>query len=288
MTKKILITGKNSFIGSSFMKYCSKNNIDFDIEEMSVRGEEWKNEDLSEYDTVFHVAGIAHANPSENQADFYYKVNSDLAIEVAQHAKEAGVKQFIFMSSAIVYTSSELDNGKITKNTIPKSDDFYGDSKIQAEKGLNLLNNEKLKIVILRPPMIYGKGSKGNYSRLSKLARTTPVFPNYNNKRSMLHIDNLTELIRLIIVNEDEGIFFPQNPDYVKTSDLVKTIAAHYNHKVWLTKLANPIIPLLNHITLFNKVFGNLYYDRNMSIYDKGNYQIRDLKKSVKLTENSK
>lgn len=285
MTKKVLITGKNSYIGTSFIEYCQKNHVDLAIDELSVHGEDWKNTDFSQYDTILHVAGIAHANPSEDQAELYYKVNSDLAIEVAKYSKESGAKQFIFMSSAIVYTSSELENGKITKNTLPKSDDFYGDSKIQAEKGLRLLNNENFQVAILRPPMIYGKYSKGNYLRLSKLAQKTPVFPDYENKRSMLHIDNLTELIRLIIVNEDEGLFFPQNPDYVKTAGLVKVIANHYNHKIWLTKLINPVITPLTNITIFNKVFGNLYYEKSMSRYNKGTYQVRNLKDSIELTE---
>lgn len=283
--KRILITGKGSYIGRSFINYCSKKNYDFEIDELSVYGDEWKKEDFSKYDTVFHVAGIAHANPSKDQAPLYYAVNRDLAVEVAEHAKKSDVRQFIFMSSAIVYTSSELKNGKITKKTIPKSDDFYGDSKIQAEEGLIPLQDNIFKVAILRPPMIYGKGSKGNYPKLAKLAQKTPVFPNFDNKRSMLHIENLSELISLIIKNKDEGTFFPQNPDYVKTTDLVKTVADYYNNNILFTKLANPLIQVLKNITIFNKVFGNLYYDKSMSEYKNGNYQIVDLKKSIELTE---
>ena len=109
------------------------------------------------------------------------------------------------MSSIIVYGSK---NPLITKSTVPQPDNFYGDSKLKAEKELLLLNDDKFKVVILRPPMIYGKNSKGNYPLLAKIARKSPFFPNIKNQRSMLYIDNLCEFIRLIIDNAEAGIFF--------------------------------------------------------------------------------
>lgn len=285
--KRILITGKGSYVGSSFIEYCSKNNYNFKIDELSLYGDKWKETNFSKYDTVFHVAGIAHTNPSKDEAPLYYAINRDLAIEVAQHAKNSGVKQFVFMSSAIVYTSSIIKNGKITYETIPRSSDFYGDSKLQAERGLNHLQDNNFKIAILRPPVIYGKGSKGNYPKLAKLARRTPIFPNFNNKRSMLHVDNLCELIRLIIINEDEGVYFPQNSDYVTTTDLVKIIADYYNNRIMFTKVANPIIKVFKNITIVNKIFGDFYYEKRMSKYKNGDYQVRDLRNSIKVTERS-
>lgn len=283
--KKILITGERSYIGRSFMKYCEDANEDFFVQELSVRGDQWKNTNFSKFDTVFHVAGVAHSSPRKKQAPLYYAINRDLAIEVAIHAKKSNVKQFIFMSSAIVYNDSNLENGKVTEDTEPKSANFYGDSKIQAEEGLVPLRDDKFKIAILRPPMVYGKDSKGNYPVLATVARKIPVFPDYTNKRSILHIDNLCELIRLIILNEENGVFFPQNPEYVKTSDLVKSISKYYNSPIYLTKLANPIINLLVEFGIFKKIFGNFYYQKAMSKYDKGDYQIRNFKNSIELTE---
>ena len=181
MTKKILITGKNSYIGHSFIEYCKKNDVDFEIDELDVHGDEWKNHDFSYYDTVFHVAGIAHNSSNSKLEDLYYEVNRDLTIAIAEKAKNDGVKQFIFMSSIIVYGTK---NEFIDADTEPDPDNFYGDSKLQAEEGILRLQDNIFNVVIIRPPMIYGKGSKGNYPLLSKLSQITPFFPNYENQRS--------------------------------------------------------------------------------------------------------
>lgn len=282
MTKRILITGKNSYIGTSFIEYCHKNNIGFDIDELSVHGDEWKQEDFSKYDAVLHVAGIAHNSSDPKLEDLYYEVNRNLTIQVAQKAKSEGVSQFIFMSSIIVFGTK---NEMIDENTKPNPDNFYGDSKLQAENGLKVLISQDFKVAIVRPPMIYGKGSKGNYPLLSRLARKTPVFPDYDNKRSMLHIDNLCSLLSLIIKNEESGNFHPQNPAYVKTSDMVKSISIVHGKKIWMIKLFNPVIKLASNVNIINKVFGNLYYEMSMSQHFNVKYQINNLEESIVLTE---
>lgn len=284
--KKILITGKDSYIGTSVEKWLKNSEEKFLIDTVDTRENKWKEIDFSQYQVVFHVAGIAHANAKKNQADLYYSVNRDLCIEIAKYAKEKGVRQFIFMSSAIVYTSSKLEDGRITRSTIPQSKDPYGDSKIQAEKGLSKLEDNDFKVVILRPPMIYGKGSRGNYPKLAKMARRIPFFPNYPNKRSMLYIDHLAELIRLIILNEDSGTFFPQNKEYTQTSQMVKMIANIHDHPLVLIRIFNPLINLFKNVTIINKVFGNLFYDKELSQYSEGNYQLYSLQETITLTEN--
>lgn len=287
MTKKILITGKDSYIGRSFIEYCNKQSIDFEIEELDVRDDNWQDVDFSMFDSVFHVAGIAHNSSDSKLEDLYYQVNRDLTIEIAKKAQEDGVSQFIFMSSMIVFGNNPNGKTRITKETQPNPDNFYGDSKLQAEKGLKELESENFNVVILRPPMIYGKGSKGNYPLLSKFAQKSPIFPDYPNKRSMLHIDNLCELVRLMIENEESGIFHPQNKELVQTSEMVRLIAKHHHHKMWFTKLGNPLISLLFRANVLKKVFGDLYYVKSISLYHYGDYQITDFKESIKLTEES-
>ncbi|MGF3182945.1 NAD-dependent epimerase/dehydratase family protein [Facklamia sp. P12934] len=284
MTKKVLITGKDSYIGTSFIKYCKENNYDLIIDEVDTRNDKWKQADFSQYDVVFHVAGIAHANAKKSQSDLYYKVNTDLTIEIANHAKKNGVKQFIFMSSIIIYSSSKLINGEITKDTIPYSKDPYGDSKIKAENGIIPLSDENFKVVILRPPMIYGPNSKGNFPKLVRLAKLTPIFPKFENKRSILFIDNLNELINIIIQKNCEGTFFPQNSEYIKTIDIVDSISKIYGRKIFYTSFFNPIIENLKNFSLFSKIFGSLYYSKVMSQY-KINYQIICYEESIKRTE---
>ena len=199
--KKILITGANSYIGTSLEKWLGRYPDKYSLDTVDMRDDSWKEKYFSEYDVVFHVAGIAHVSSDPKMEDLYYKVNRDLTIDVAKKAKNAGVKQFIFMSSIIVYGDSSNINEKrvIDKNTILDPSNFYGDSKLQAEEGIKPLGSDDFKIVILRPPMIYGKDSKGNYPKLAKAAQKLPVFPNIDNQRSMLHIDNLCEFIKLMI-----------------------------------------------------------------------------------------
>jgi nucleoside-diphosphate-sugar epimerase len=283
--KKILITGKNSYVGNSLKKWLGNYPDRYSIDSISLRDDSWKEKDFSEYDVVLHVAGIAHVSSDPKMEEMYYKVNRDLTIESAEKAKAEGVKQFIFMSSIIVYGDSSSKRRVIDKNTTPTPSNFYGNSKLQAEEGIKPLENNNFKVAIIRPPMIYGKGSKGNYSRLAKMAQKLPFFPDIDNQRSMLHIDNLCEFLKIMIDNQENGLFYPQNKEYVKTSEMVRLIAAVHGKNMMLTKIFNrPLRILALKVGLINKVFGNLVYEQSMSNH-KVEYRIRDLKKSIKLTE---
>lgn len=283
--KRVLITGKGSYIGTHFKEYLEKEPEKYYVEELDMIDGTWKDFDFSKFDAVYHVAGLAHSTPDESQREVYYKVNTDLTYEVAKKAKEAGVKQFIFMSSIIVYGSGKIGEDRIiTKDTPLTPDNFYGDSKKQAEIKIRPLEDDNFKIVILRPPMIYGPNSKGNYPLLAKFAKKTPIFPTIKNKRSMLFLGNLLEFVKLMIDNEETGIFLPQNKEYVSSYDLVKKISKIHNHKIIFIGLFNPIIKLFNKQTYINKVFGNLTIDKNLSIY-KQNYNKYSFNESIEETE---
>lgn len=289
--KKILITGANSYIGTSFENYIKENYVDrYTVDTVDMIDGSWREKDFSGYDTVFHVAGIAHSDTgkvSEERKQFYYAVNADLTVEAAKKAKADGVKQFIFMSSAIVYgDSAPIGKAKvITKGTPLSPANFYGDSKVQAEKFIIPLSDDSFMVVILRPPMIYGKGSKGNYPQLSKFAQKFPFFPCVKNKRSMLYIGNLVEFVRLMIENEEHGVFFPQNSAYSNTSEMVKMIAGVHGKRIRLVKGFTWVMKILSHVTsLVNKAFGNLCYDMSLSEY-KENYRLYSLEESIRMTE---
>ncbi len=261
--RSVLITGANSYIGTNVERWLLKEPDKYHVETLDMKDPNWVNFDFSKFDVVFHVAGIAHSTPKKSEKDLYYRVNTQLTIETAKIAKEAGVKQFIFMSSMIVYSSKER---VITKDTKPNPDNFYGDSKLQAEIGLNKLSDKTFKIVVLRPPMIYGPNSKGNFPRLMSFARKSFIFPNFKNKRSMLYIDNLSNSIKYLIDNEVEGLFFPQNSEYMCTSEIVRMSAKLINKRIWFTRIFNPIIYLTRGlISIVNKMFSDSYYDVNMS-----------------------
>lgn len=288
--KKILITGANSYIGTSFEKYVMQWPDKYQVDTVDMIDGTWRERDFSGYDCVYHVAGIAHNDTgkvTEEQKALYYRVNTDLTIETAQKAKSEGVKQFIFMSSAIVYGDS-APIGKsmcITKDTPVAPANFYGDSKVQAENGILPLGDDSFRVVILRPPMIYGPGSKGNYPVLSKLARKLPVFPSVKNQRSMLYIGNLMEFVRLMVENDEQGIFWPQNAEYSNTAELVAQIARAHGKKILLVPGFGWALNLLSHVTkLVNKAFGNLTYEMCLSEY-KHHYRIFTLEESIIQTE---
>lgn len=288
--KRILITGANSYIGTCFERYMQAFADEYTVDTVDMIDGTWRKKDFSCYDAVFHVAGIAHSDNgkiSEEKAKLYYAVNTDLTVETAKKAKADGVKQFIFMSSAIVYgNSAPLGKTKmITADTPVTPANCYGDSKVQAENGILPLSDESFKVVVLRPPMIYGKDSKGNYPTLVKFAKKLPLFPYVKNERSMLYVQNLTEFIRLMIANEESGIFFPQNAEYTNTSEMVKRIGKAHGKKVRLVKGFGWALKLLGCFTgLIDKAFGSLTYDQAMSEY-KENYRKFSLSESIEATE---
>ncbi len=192
--KRILITGKSSYLANQFRSFLSGNE-NYQIDLISVR-EGWKDSDFSSYDVVVHMAGLAHSSPKDDEKEKYYAINRDLAIEVARKAKQDGCAQFVFMSSVIVYGSHHT---LITKDTPLCPDNFYGDSKKQAEEGILPLQDESFHVAVIRPPMIYGPGSKGNYRLLSRFSCVTPFFPNVYNERSMLYVDNFCACLKGMI-----------------------------------------------------------------------------------------
>lgn len=297
--KKVLITGAGSYIGESFKAYAEKNySGNFSVDSVDMIDGSWRERDFSAYDIVYHVAGIAHAdvgNVSDETKEKYYAVNTDLAVEVCQKAKAEGVKEFLFMSSMIVYGESAPFGVKkiIDEHTVPNPANFYGDSKLQADVGVRELADDNFKVIVLRPPMIYGKGSKGNYPTLAKFAKKLPIFPKVENERSMLYIENLCEFLcqtMLIDVEENAVVLIPQNGEWTKTSEMVEEIAEVSGKKIWEIGVLNPAVSVASRIPgkiggLVNKAFGNMAYAHEMSEYLGMDYQVVGLRESIMRTE---
>ncbi|EDP68094.1 UDP-glucose 4-epimerase (galactowaldenases) [Carnobacterium sp. AT7] len=283
MTKKILITGKNSYIGNQLAAWLNKEPEKYEVIKECVRDDKWKEIDFSIYEVVVHVAGVAHIEETTANKKIYYEVNRDLSYEIAKKAKKYGVKLFVFLSTMSVYGKTE---GIVNKNTVADPTTNYGKSKLEAEQLILSLSGNNFKIAILRPPMIYGKGCKGNYNRLKKVALNTPIFPMIDNKRSMIYIENLNEFIKMVIDNMIFGVFHPQNQEYMSTTMLVKTIAEENNKKIFFTKIFNPFIYIgIKYSKTVSKVFGTLIYDQ--AIIDKDLIITKDInnKDSIKATE---
>lgn len=257
--KKILITGVKSYIGDSVKEYLLQEPDKYLVNNVEAKGLKPVPDIFKGYDIVFNVAGIAHIKETKENQHLYYEVNRDLAFQIAKAAKEAGVKQYILLSSMSVYG---LVTGHITKNTVPHPVNAYGLSKLQADNKIKKLEDSNFKFACLRPPMVYGKGCKGNYQSLREFALKSPLFPLYDNQRSMIFIGNLCEFIKNVIDLGLTGLFFPQNSEYVNTSAMVKLIARQHDKKINLVKIFNFFIKVAS-INIFQKVFGNLTYEQS-------------------------
>ena len=289
--KRILITGKNSYVGTSVRKYLERWPKKYKVDEIDVKGDEWKNNDFSIYDVVFHVAGLAHRkiNKSDKcQKELYIKINTDLAVDVAKQCKKAGIKQFIFMSTASVYGDGAKIGRRriIDKNTLLTPTNIYGESKLKAEKAIQKLSTKNFKVVVLRPPMIYGKGCKGNYQTLRKIAIKLPIFPRVKNSRSLVYIENFSEFLKQSIDKELVGIYHPTNIEPVVTFKMVKEIAKNHSRKVLCIPFLSPFLILLSPvIPQINKAFGGFEYSREITSVDAIDYQICSFEESIKETE---
>lgn len=257
--KKILITGAGSYIGVSFERYIADNYAqEYCVDTVDMIDGSWREKDFSSYDVIFHVAGIAHRKETDENAELYYSVNRDLAVETAKKAKAEGVSQFVFLSSMSIYGK---DTGVITKETEPTPVSNYGKSKLEAENLIAELRDESFSIAILRPPMVYGEGCKGNYQAIVKIVKKLPFFPNVKNRRSMINVDNLSSFVEMAIRKKLSGVYFPQNRNYVSTKELAKNIAAKMDKKIYMSFLCGFAVFLFRpFVKKLKKAFGTLIY----------------------------
>ena len=288
--KRILITGANSYLGKSLAAYLGQWPEEFQVEAISVRDDSWKEADFHTFDAIYHTAALVHMEQNKQdpaQAEFYDRVNTRLPIAVAEKAKAEGVGQFIFLSTAAIYgcTAPYGKTITITADTPANPVDNYGTSKWKAEQGLRALEDGSFHVAVLRPPMIYGKGCKGNYRALETMARKLPFFPAISNERSMLYVGNLNELVRLLLQSGEGGTFCPQNREYVNTSQLVRRIAQVQGKRLVLIPGFGWALSLLRHMTpAVDKAFGSLCYDHALSQYTQ-NYCLWDFPASVRESE---
>ena len=261
--KRVLIAGAGSYIGEHLNKWLSRTPADFDVQTLDTHSPNWELFNFSGYDAVVMVAGLAHKKETIANAPLYDAVNHLMAVEVAQQAKHDGVTQFVFFSSMSVYG---LTVGRIHADTPVKPTTAYGRSKLAAETDMQILADDHFHVAILRPPMIYGPGCKGNYPRLSALLRRLPFFPYVQNERSMLYIDTLCGWLQRLLQSGEGGLFFPQNAEYVSTTELAKQIALAHGKQLHQPRGLGFLLGLLaRQGGTIGKLFGTLTYDQAMS-----------------------
>ena len=282
--KRILITGATSWIGSEVEAHLAAFPGRYGVERVSLRGDAWKERSWEGFDSVLHLAALSLVGPAALEQCL--SVNRDLTVEVAKKARAEGVSQLIFTSTMHVYGTGSPGSVSepITLETEPSPISPYGMSKLEGERALAVFAEDGLGVATLRPPLVYGPGCCGNFALLAKLARTIPVFPEVDNRRSMIFSRNLAELIRLIVEDGRTGLFLPQDQEPIRTSDLVALLATAQGSRVRLSK---SLAPTARAAARYNekarKMFGNSWYRPDAS--DCGlNYRPYSLGASIQIT----
>lgn len=284
--RSVLITGSGSFIGEAVRQRLALFPGKYEVDAISLRGDAWRAVDFSRYDSILHVAGLAHVKYNEHMRSQYMAINRDLAVAAAQKAKADGCGHFLFLSSIIIYgpPARAGHTRLISADTAPAPENAYGESKRAAEIGIAACADAGFQVAILRLPTVYGKGCRGNYATLSRWAGKVPVFPDIAGQRSMLYIENLAELIRLMVDDRAAGWFFPQNEAYSSATELMREIAKVRGKKIFFPRLFNPALRLFGGSAFIRKAFGGIAYDAALSAYPRA-YQIIGLSESIRRTE---
>lgn len=288
---KILIIGKNSYIGNHIDEWLSRYG--HKVAQLDVLTEDWKNYDYSPFDAIVHVAGIVH-RPDCKDWELYKRVNTDMPVKIATMAKEEGVKQYIYFSTMGVYQANKKLGASVVDETTPllsNSSSFYGMSKLMAEEALTKLQEEGFSVAFVRPPSVYGKGCKGGYiTGFKKIAQMLPVIPRaYENAcQSFIYIDNLSECVRLIVENYLSGVFCPQDDEIPNANRLLEVICKGIGKTYRSSRLLGICLQLLSFIPLVKKAYGGIEYSRTLSDISELDYVVVSFEEGMRRTVSTK
>lgn len=257
--KTIAVTGTSGFVGKRLVDY---DKYKYGIRSLSLREKKPADLDLHNIDAIIHLAGKAH-DMRKTDDRIYFDVNYELTRELADTAKKNGVRQFIYISSTKVYGD---DIHEVLDEASPcHPTDAYGASKLKAEQYLQSVQTESFKVAIIRPPLVYGPGVKGNMIRLLQLAAKNIPLPlaKTNNARSMVFVDNLVELINKIIDREAAGIFIAGDKEPLSTTDLISQMRKSMGNKKKLINIPVGLRKLIRHVkpSLYTRLFGSFEVD---------------------------
>lgn len=284
--KNILITGENGYVGNQFQYLLEKDG--FKVERTSLRNNDWKHQSLRKYDVIIHLAALVHNNNANAKIIDYMNVNFHLTKELAEKAKKDGVNQFIFFSTMSIFglNGSLLEKCEINQFTPYNPITAYGQSKLLAEKEIRKLENDAFVVNIVRPPMIYGKESPGNFSKLIKIANISRIYPRFKNERSVIHIDNLYKDLLSLVENPMSGTIHPQNPEYMNTNNALSLIRKHQGKRKRIIELPVPRIikSILGKVGIINKVYGSLTYSKEIDLRKINSKQYDNFEQTIEKT----
>lgn len=252
--KSLLLTGATGFVGKSLFEHLKSNfkvslllrdvteNYDSAFSKSYVgdfSGSTDFTEALHGIDCIIHLAARAHVTRgvSDNSLEKFMEANTHATLKLASQAAQRGVQRFIFISSIGVNGISNSSPFKCSDKAAPSED--YSISKHEAEIGLKkIANNTGMEVVIIRPPLVYGRGAPGNFGTLIKVAKKNLPLPlgAVNNQRSIVSIDNLIDLITVCIEhpNAANQTFLVSDDQDISTTELLKklTVAAGNNPRL--------------------------------------------------------
>ncbi|MBU3543971.1 SDR family oxidoreductase [Polynucleobacter sp. MWH-Mekk-B1] len=259
---RILLTGATGFVGANLLerlitenyavlatvRHLATNplihqNLDYICMGELTSSLNWSKA-LDGIDTVIHLAARAHVM-SEHKLDplsEYRRINVDCTLNLARQAAKLGVKRFIYLSSIKVNGEVTDLNTPFTPKDIPQPQDSYGISKYEAEIGLLVLaNNSDLELVIIRPPLIYGAGVKGNILTMMRWLSRQIILPlgAIRNRRSLVSVDNLVDLIVCCIDHPSavNQVFLVSDEEDLSTPELLHRMGKALNKPTYLISI---------------------------------------------------
>lgn len=267
--KKILITGAHSFIGSYFIKASEM----YEVEEVDLEHVSFDNIDFKGFDVVFHVAAIVHQDASISDQK-YLEVNRDLAYNVAKAAKSQGVSQFVFMSTVKVYGENSTEEDPWTELSECFPQDAYGKSKLAAEQLIGALASDAFAVSIIRTPVVYGCGVKGNIALIGRFISKFRILPlgGIKNKRAMIYIGNLIYIIQIVIEKKYSGVALASENEGYSTSQFVNYLADASKKRIFILPLPHFVIGLIKQLKpgLYDRLFGSMVLcnDKTVAVLD--------------------
>ena len=276
---KLVLTGGNEFLGSHLLKHEAfqsalvigrtkpRNHEHFKPASFEVDGN--LAEIFKDTEVVVHVAARAHImnETAISPIDEYRRVNTAGTLNLAKQAAVAGVKRFIFISTVKVLGEATKKGHFFTSEDPFNPQDPYSASKAEAEVGLKLISDSSgMELVIIRPPLVYGHGVKGNFASLLKLVKMSVPLPfgSIQNKRSLVSVENLVDLIVVCLNHPNAGnqTFLVSDDHDLSTPELFRLLASAGNYKSRLFRfprgLLRAILCVMGKKAVYERLSGSM------------------------------